>query len=50
MLADEILELEVHWHVTETLDAFHSPCYVEHCVLHEFYSMHKRLPRWNKKF
>jgi hypothetical protein len=50
MIAEKIEMLEIHWYVTHNADLIHSPCYVEHCLLHAYLNAEKRLPRWNKKF
>ncbi len=50
MKKDGIDRIDVHWYVTHADNFAHSPCYVEHLLLHEYYTMHHNLPLWNKKF
>lgn len=50
MKIEGIKELEIIWVVTHNLDYVDSPCYIEHCLLHEYFTIHGRLPKWNKKF
>jgi len=49
MKIENIDSLEVHWFVTHNEIDCDSPLFVETNLLHEFYKVHKRLPRWNQK-
>ena len=47
---DKIDCLEIHWFITYNCDFKDSPSYVEHLLLHEYYTEYKKLPKWTKKF
>jgi hypothetical protein len=50
MNIEGIQHLIIQWYVTHGENFTDSPCYIEHCLLHEYFKFYGRLPRWNKKF
>lgn len=50
MKKEHIKMLEIHWFVTFDEKNKFSPSYVEFNLLHEFFLINNKLPRWNQKF
>ena len=50
MKQDNINELMISWFVTYDESIKHSPCFVESCLIQDYYNNKGVLPKWNNKF
>ena len=50
MKENGIDKIRIEWYVTWENPIFHSPIYVESCLLQTYLDKHKKLPDWNLKF